>query len=152
MKVKVDDFRTYRLAGIGERVIALIVDNMLLGVIAGIFGVRGGLWAGGTMALIVGVAYHWFFLTRYNGQTPGKMLLGIRVISQNGGKLSDLDAILRYLGYYLNSIILSLGWIWALFDAKHQGWHDKLARTYVVSANDYAEDIVYVEPKRKYGE
>jgi uncharacterized RDD family membrane protein YckC len=151
MKVKVDDFRTYRLAGIGERFMALFIDNILLAIIGGFVGVRGGFWAGGTLALLIGLAYHWFFLTQQNGQTPGKKLMGIRVIAANGGKLTDMDAALRYLGYYINSAIMGLGWLWALFDPQKQGWHDKLARTYVVVANEEVEDVVYVD-KRKYGE
>ncbi|HNR59128.1 MAG TPA: RDD family protein [Methanothrix sp.] len=27
-----------------------------------------------------------------------------------------------------------LGYIWVLFDKKRQGWHDKIAGTYVVNA------------------
>lgn len=152
MKVKVDDFRTYKLAGIGERFIALFVDNILLGIVGAFFGVRGNFWAGSTLAIIIGLVYHWFFWARQNGQTPGKRLMGIRVISANGGSLTDVDAILRYFGYYINSAIMGLGWIWAFFDSQHQGWHDKLARTYVVTANEKAEDVVYMENKRKVGE
>jgi uncharacterized RDD family membrane protein YckC len=42
--------------------------------------------------------------------------------------------IVRYIGYYINSFIFMLGWIWAIFDSNKQGWHDKLAGTYVVPA------------------
>jgi uncharacterized RDD family membrane protein YckC len=27
-----------------------------------------------------------------------------------------------------------IGWVWALFDDNRQGWHDKIAETYVVKA------------------
>jgi len=27
-----------------------------------------------------------------------------------------------------------IGWAWALFDDSRQGWHDKIAETYVVKA------------------
>jgi uncharacterized RDD family membrane protein YckC len=66
------------------------------------------------------------------GQTPGKMALGIKVIGEDGSPVSWGKALLRYLGYILNSLAFSIGFIWAAFDAKRQGWHDKIAKTYVV--------------------
>ena len=75
--------------------------------------------------------YTWFFLTRNNGQTVGKMLMKIRVVKTDGTPISDADAVVRYLGYLLDGIFL-LGWLSALFDENRQCWHDKLAKTYVV--------------------
>jgi uncharacterized RDD family membrane protein YckC len=37
-------------------------------------------------------------------------------------------------GYTLNTLIMMLGWLWALWDSNQQGWHDKLAKTIVVKA------------------
>jgi hypothetical protein len=49
--------------------------------------------------------------------------------------------VLRYVGYLVSGIVMSLGFIWILFDRKRQGWHDKLARTYVVGVDDQFSDI-----------
>jgi uncharacterized RDD family membrane protein YckC len=163
MKVKVDDYRSYKLAGIGERFAALFIDNILLAIIVGFVGARGGWLAGSSVAFVIGALYHWYMLTANNGQTLGKRLMGIRVISAKGGKISDVDALLRYVGYSINGLLFGLGWLWAFFDEQRQGWHDKMARTYVVMANEAAEDIVYVDsldhverqngkPKRKVDE
>ena len=48
--------------------------------------------------------------------------------------LTDTDAVIRAIGYYVSSLICSvgLGYLWAIFDKNNQTWHDKLARTYVV--------------------
>lgn len=129
------DTRTYELAGIGERFIGLVIDSLIISVIGGIIGVSGNLWGGGILSFLLGLAYHWYFLTRQNGQTPGKMVMNIRVIKADGTAISDLDAVLRYAGYYLNTTLLMLGWVWALFDDSRQGLHDKLANTYVVKLN-----------------
>jgi uncharacterized RDD family membrane protein YckC len=119
------------LADVGTRFFALVIDNILLVMVAGLLGPRA---SGGLLAFIVGGAYHWYFLTHHNGQTLGKSMLGLRVVKADGTPLTDADALLRYVGYYLNSFFFGLGWIWALFDSEKQGLHDKLARTYVVKA------------------
>lgn len=130
------DTRTYELADFGERFIALVIDSMIVGAIGGIFGIGSGFIFGSSLiGVVIGGAYQWYFLTRQNGQTLGKMLLNIRVIKTDGTPISDAEALARYLGYLINSPILMLGWLWALIDDSRQGLHDKLANTYVVKAN-----------------
>jgi uncharacterized RDD family membrane protein YckC len=127
------DSVTYELADVGTRLIAIIIDGVILGVITGIL----TNFAGGTgygLSFLVGVAYNWYFWTRQNGQTPGKSLMKIRVIKTDGSPISDTDAILRYIGYYISGFVLALGYLWAIWDENHQGWHDKIANTYVVKA------------------
>ncbi|HEX8034840.1 MAG TPA: RDD family protein [Ktedonobacterales bacterium] len=66
------------------------------------------------------------------GQTPGQWLLGVRIVRVTGKPLTVRRALLRYLGYWLSAIPLGLGFLWVLVDDRRQGWHDKLAGTYVV--------------------
>ena len=67
------------------------------------------------------------------GQTPGKAAIGARIVdADTGGPISAGTAILRYLGYSVSFIVLSLGYLWVGFDARKQGWHDHLAGTVVV--------------------
>ena len=102
--------RTYELADIGDRAFALFIDGLILSTIGGIVGAGGaGFQGGGFIGFIVGVGYHWYFLTNHNGQTPGKMLMNIQVIRVDGEELTDADAILRYIGYYINSASDRLG-------------------------------------------
>ncbi len=42
--------------------------------------------------------------------------------------------VMRLIGYFVSSIVIWLGFLWILFDANKQGWHDKIAGTYVVKA------------------
>jgi uncharacterized RDD family membrane protein YckC len=121
------------LADLSSRLVALIIDSVILGIVGGI-GWAGGRGAGGVVGFLIGVAYQWYFLTQNNGQTLGKSVMGIRVVKINGEPLQATDAIVRYIGYYINTFVFGLGWIWALFDANKQGWHDKLAQTLVVRA------------------
>lgn len=65
--------------------------------------------------------------------TPGKLILGLRVVdAHTGEKLDLLQSVIRYLGYFLSTLPLCLGFLWIAFDSRKQGFHDKLARTLVV--------------------
>lgn len=123
----------YRLAGISDRFVAIIIDTIIVGIIGGMFfaGTKSSLFGIG-ISSIIGVIYQWYFLTVHDGQTPGKMMMKIRVIKENGAPLTAAEAILRYIGYHVNTWVFSLGWIWAAVDERNQGWHDKIVRTYVV--------------------
>ena len=78
--------------------------------------------------------YNSYFWTQNNGQTPGKSVMGIRVVKTSGQPLSIVDAVVRYVGYYINTFLLFIGWLWAIFDSKNQGFHDKRAGTIGVNA------------------
>jgi uncharacterized RDD family membrane protein YckC len=56
----------------------------------------------------------------------------IRVIKVDGTPIDDATAIIRYLGYYIDSAIFMIGWLLALFDENRQTLHDKIVSTYVV--------------------
>lgn len=66
------------------------------------------------------------------GQTPGKSLMGVRIAQITGQPLTIRRALLRYLGYWLSAIPFGFGFLWVLMDDCRQGWHDKLAGTYVL--------------------
>jgi hypothetical protein len=95
----------------------------------------GGLNKGGLSSIIgflIGVGYFIFFWVSQNGQTLGKRAMAIRIVKENGQPIDLAAAILRYIGYIISSVALFLGFIWVAFDSKKQGWHDKIANTYVV--------------------
>lgn len=67
--------------------------------------------------------------------TPGKMVIGARVVdARTGGALTALQGIVRYLGYYVSTFPFLLGLVWVAFDPRKQGFHDKLAGTVVIKA------------------
>ncbi len=65
--------------------------------------------------------------------TFGKSIMGIKVVDVGGGRISLVKSMGRNLSKILSYFIFVLGFIWILFDKKHQGWHDKLNGTFVVS-------------------
>lgn len=69
----------------------------------------------------------------YRQATPGKMAIRARIVdARTGGQPTTRQLVIRYLGYYLSTLPLLLGFIWVAFDPRKQGWHDKLAHTVVV--------------------
>jgi uncharacterized RDD family membrane protein YckC len=69
----------------------------------------------------------------YRQATPGKMAIGARIVDANtGNHPTTRQLIVRYLGYYVSTIGLMLGFVWVAFDPRKQGWHDKIAGTVVV--------------------
>ena len=82
--------------------------------------------------LLVSAVYNVALMVLFNGQTLGKMMLRLRVVKKRGGRITLLDALLRNVFGYTVSQIFLLGYLWALFDAEKQAWHDKMAGTVVV--------------------
>jgi uncharacterized RDD family membrane protein YckC len=65
-----------------------------------------------------------------SGQTPGKRVLGVRVMRTDGKRLTLGKAVLRRIGYWVSAIFF-LGFLWILVDNRRQAFHDKLAGTIV---------------------
>lgn len=131
----VQDAAVGKLASPGKRLLAYILDliipviafSMLIGMSesSSFLGVIGFLLF---LAYVVGAIY--LFI---RGTTPGKRVLGMFVVKENGKRAGLLTMLLREtIGKWLSGLVMSLGWIWILIDKENQGWHDKLASTYVV--------------------
>jgi uncharacterized RDD family membrane protein YckC len=80
------------------------------------------------LMIVVYFLYFWALL----GYTPGKLLLGLKIVRRDGTKLSLGRSFLRFFGYWVSAVPLFLGFIWIIFDHRRQGWHDKLADTQVI--------------------
>jgi uncharacterized RDD family membrane protein YckC len=128
--------------GFWARFGASLIDSILMGIIlvpiGHLFGI-GGLEAYrldspaniAVNGLLPAVAVILFWM--YRQATPGKMLIGAKIVDEKTlGKPSTGQMIGRYFAYYLSTIVLLLGFIWVGFDARKQGWHDKLAGTLVI--------------------
>ena len=141
-------------AGFVTRLVAYALDRLIVAVIVALLGwginlalnalnLRGWLETHEAAALIVGLlvfALYAFVRLFYNmgfwmlaGQTPGKRVMGVRVVRSDGQRLKWGNAIRREVGYWISSF-LWLGYLWVLVDNRRQGWHDKLAGTMVVYA------------------
>ena len=94
-------------------------------------------------------AFYCLFFWMLTGQTPGKMLLGLRIVSSDGSRLTFWQAVRRFIGYFLSALALYVGYWWVLVDNRRQGWHDKLAGTIVVYAWDARLGDLFQEQIRR---
>jgi len=147
-------------AGFWIRVIAYLIDKIILWTFSLLFFVLGVVALNtNTISHNFGEIFHTlgsaFFLAYYAtttfitmfyftyfhgtiGQTPGKKLLGIRVIQQSGAPMTLGVAFLRWVGYIVSGLVLYLGFIWVGLSSRKQGWHDIIAGTYVVKIRSYS--------------
>ena len=86
-----------------------------------------------TSFLFLHMAYFIIFHA-WLGQTIGKMLMGVRVVTSDNKLVSPSVAFLRWSGYILSLVPLATGFLWAAVDKDQCAWHDRLAQTRVVSA------------------
>ena len=104
----------------------------------------GVIWIYYLMTLLLDMIYFTWFHGSV-GQTPGKMLLGLRVVQATGEPMTFGLAFLRWVGYIISKIAACLGFLWVAFDRRKQGWHDKIAGTVVVTVKkvlDKESDII----------
>ena len=86
---------------------------------------------------MVGLAGLWWSLGltvmewRY-GRTPGKAMLGLRAISEEGISLSFGQAVVRRLTLVFSGPLQLIDWAFALFNPRRQRAVEKLARTLVI--------------------
>lgn len=85
-------------------------------------------WAAALVQTVVLVG---FWLSTQS--TPGKMLFHSRIVDADTGlKPTSKQFVIRYAGYIISSVFMGAGFLWAAFDKRNQGWHDKMANTVVV--------------------
>ncbi len=67
------------------------------------------------------------------GGTLGQRALGLRVVNAStGSNLGLARSLLRFVGLLIASVPIYLGLIWVGFDPRKQGWHDKIAGSFVL--------------------
>jgi uncharacterized RDD family membrane protein YckC len=150
----------YRLAGPYRRLIAYLIDLGIRALAAAVavlvallvFGTLGQIGFVAAAGLAAYFVLDWFygglFETFWNGQTPGKRLLQLRVISTNGQPVSGWQAVLRNVLRAVDAAPLAaviptfqLGFLVMLLNARFQRIGDLAAGTMVVVE----------EPQRLYG-
>jgi uncharacterized RDD family membrane protein YckC len=142
---------TTQYASIGVRFVAVLLDGLIVGIPMLIIEAVLGLYGSPVAALLSAIAYFLYeglLLAYQNGQTIGKKVMSVRVVSVDGQALtmnktftrSGVKAVLSVLGSIKPPITTVLGilslldYLWPFWDANKQTWHDKAAGTYVVKA------------------
>lgn len=152
-----------RPIGFGKRLGAIFIDGFVLLFISFIVLFAAGIvltllnaysytsenpYPADTLLLLIGLAtsilYYVGFWTK-SGVTIGKNAVGIKVVGRDGQPLSVGRALIRYAGYIISGVVLALGFLWILFDRRRQGWHDKLAGSFVIDVDDDFTDAAAAE-------
>lgn len=147
-------------AGIISRGVAFAIDvtisavissigALLLGVSAQALGFQpdgGGFVAlGYLMSLSIVFATYCALFWWLSGRTPGMALLGVRVVRADGRKPGPGRAALRSVAYAVSAIFL-IGFAWIVVDRRRQGFHDKIAHTFVVYDDEVVLELDRSEP------
>ena len=111
-------------AGFWRRFAAACIDGLVVGIVELILRlILGG--AGIALSLVFSFGYYTYFHGR-TGQTPGNAALGIRVVDIDTGEVIGYGrAFGRALVSIVSALVLVLGYLWMLWDARKQTWHDK---------------------------
>lgn len=136
-------------AGFWIRFVAYFFDGAIVGFVQFLLGLAFGLVTGlfahsagetqtalsvlsGLLGITISLVYGVFFIG-YCGQTPGKMVVRVKVMRTDGQELGYGRAFLReVIGKFLSGILLCIGYLMVAFDSQKQGLHDKIADTYVI--------------------
>jgi uncharacterized RDD family membrane protein YckC len=137
--------------GFWLRVVAYIVDGILLNIAFGIIAFLTGLSmmpanfatmdpgellsATGTLqlaSLVITWLYFSLMESSPRGATVGKMAVGLRVVTDEGTRLSFLNATGRFFAKFVSAIILCIGFLMVAFTDRKRGLHDMIAGTLVV--------------------
>ena len=154
---------SFRYAEWWKRVVATIVDSVILGIVnailSPIFGLNdtgptlnpttgqleGGsgffaaLIIGNTVMLLVGIAYYVYLNGNEKGQTVGKMLMKIRVRDEaTKGPAGYGKAFIRYI---VGTVLFLLCIIPGIVDLLFPLWDDKKQTLHDKAANTVVEDI-----------
>jgi uncharacterized RDD family membrane protein YckC len=112
-------------AGFWIRMGGLAIDLVLVSIVCSFLSLGGH----GVLLMLAGYgAVMW----KLKGTTIGGIVCHIRVVRLDGREIDWPTAIVRALGCFLSLAVAGLGFLWVVFDAERQSWHDKIAGTVVV--------------------
>lgn len=95
-----------------------------------------------TFVTILLIALTIAFWVKYDGATPGKKLMKIKVVDADTLNVIDVkQGIKRFLSYILSSIIFLFGFLIVVFTKRKQGLHDIISKTVVIYSDSLIEKV-----------
>lgn len=119
-----------KYAGFWKRLAAYLVDYYIIGIICWIISLFG--LFGDILSFLILAVYLIGFWSA-TGQTPGKAALGIKIVRLDGTKIGFENAVLRFIGYIVSSIIFLIGFLMIGWHGEKRGLHDLIAATAVIN-------------------
>ena len=145
--------RPFTYAGFWLRVAAYLLDTIILGFLLGITILRplmerARISPENPWELITGTSRQviainllftmaaWLYWASFESSrwqaTLGKKMLGLEVTDLDGKRVSFARASVRFLGKFLSSLTLGIGYVMAGFTPNKQALHDRIARCLVL--------------------
>jgi uncharacterized RDD family membrane protein YckC len=144
----------YDIAGIGSRGAAALIDSLIQGLLSAVFliALAGGaavvdaltdqselgssilLALAAIVLFVLTMGYYMLFEILWSGQTPGKRILGVRVLRENGYPIRPVDAVIRNVVRVVDSLPFgyAVGVVTMLLNARARRLGDFAAGTIVV--------------------
>ncbi len=143
--------RAVRYAGFWIRVLACVIDAVLIYVVIGVLAVIAAVMLGGVgagrppeetattagwvfilISLAITLFYYIYFPSGRWQATPGKRICGIHIIRTSGKRVTRALALGRLLAYYISAVPLYVGFLIVAFTDEKKGLHDMVCDTRVV--------------------
>ncbi len=142
-------------ASVGSRIVAILLDHLILGIFAAIIVLplglgaalfslpaRGpaGLMRGAVLAPLGALNFllwllYFTYLESTSGQTLGKRIMGIKVVKESGEQLTPIDAFIRTILRIIDGFVFYLlGFMLVLVSEKKQRLGDMAVGSIVVKA------------------
>jgi uncharacterized RDD family membrane protein YckC len=81
--------------------------------------------------LAISLAYFgWFWV--HGGQTLGLRTWRLRLVAGDGGAVTWVQAVRRFLAAIVSWLCLGLGFLWVLVDREKLAWHDRFSGTRLI--------------------
>lgn len=132
---------TYAPSNKNKRFVAFIIDGIISGVCAKLlevaitrgFHFKNPLMSSSFNYLLV-VAVYWVGLTMLMGATPGKKIMGLRIVRADHSLDVSVGQLFfrETIGRIISTLPFFLGYIWVSWDKERKTFHDMLAKTRVV--------------------
>ena len=149
-------------AGFGQRLVAYIIDVIILmivfAIVFSVFGISmmpdmsslgsetmsdaetaemiskgfGGMMMANLLSTVLMILYFAYFESSEKQGTFGKQAMGIQVTDMDGNRITFGKAILRNVGRIISGMIIFIGYLMAAFTEKKQSLHDMIASTLVL--------------------
>lgn len=138
-------------AGFWRRVLAYIIDAIILGIINGVIYLIVGvpifdqvaspeevqaMMARMNLASVISLIIIWLYYAGFEASalqaTPGKLAIGLKVTDLRGNRIGFGRASIRFWGKIISTIILFIGFLMVAFTQRKQGLHDMMASCLVL--------------------
>lgn len=82
--------------------------------------------------------------------TPGKMLMGMKIVDADTGMPpNNGQNIIRFIGYHASTLVFGLGIFWIMWDKRRRAWHDMMANTVVVYKKSLPKELAEATLKKE---